>query len=51
MLYRNHWKGKNYWKKLNFSICILYLNIITIDINYSKKFYMITLLNFTFKNR
>jgi hypothetical protein len=51
MEYRNQWKKISQWKKINFSLLLFSLNIITIDINHDRNFYMFTILNFTYKNR
>lgn len=52
MKFRNNWKGAGrQWDKLMVRIRISSLDILTIEFDYSREFYLITVLNFTIKNR
>jgi hypothetical protein len=52
MKYRNHWNSLNkQWDKLYLKIRISSLDFLSIEIDIKRKFYMLTILNFTFKNR
>lgn len=52
MKFRNNWKGsRRQWDKIMLRLRISALDIITIEIDYSREFYLFTILNFTFKNR
>jgi hypothetical protein len=49
---RNGWKSHaRQWDKLRISIRISYVDILTIEADISREFYLFTILNFTFKNR
>jgi hypothetical protein len=52
MKFRNSWKSKNrQWDKLMVRVRISSLDIFTAEIDISREFYLITILNLTFKNR
>ena len=49
---RNNWKNwKKNLKQLRLSVRISSFDIVTIEIDIPREFYMITILNFTLKNR
>ena len=52
MKFRNGWKSQaRQWDKLRISIRISYVDILTIEVDITREFYLFTILNFTFKNR
>lgn len=52
MKLRNNWRVKNkQWDKFQIRIRIGKIDFISIDIDISREFYMLTLLNFSIKNR
>lgn len=52
MKFRNSWKSINkQWDKLSIRIRISSLDIFTLEIDISREFYMLTILNWTIKNR
>jgi hypothetical protein len=52
MKFRNGWKSHaKQWDKYALKLRISKLDIIAIEIDISREFYMLTLLNFTIKNR
>ncbi len=52
MKFRNSWKSKNrQWDKLMIRVRVSSLDIFTVEIDVSREFYLITILNLTFKNR
>ena len=52
MKFRNNWKVKNkQWDKFALRLRISYFDLLTIEVDVSREFYMLTILNFTFKNR
>jgi hypothetical protein len=52
MKFRNNWKGTTrQWDKIMVRVRISSLDILTIEIDHSREFYLFTLLNFTLKNR
>ena len=52
MKFRNSWKAPNkQWDKLMIRLRVSSLDILSIEIDISRRFYLITLLNFTIKNR
>jgi hypothetical protein len=52
MKLRNGWKAWNkQWDKLSIRLRISTLDILTIELDISREFYMFTILNFTIKNR
>jgi hypothetical protein len=52
MKLRNNWKVKNkQWDKFQIRIRIGRIDFVSIDIDVSREFYMLTLLNFSIKNR
>lgn len=52
MKFRNNWKVKNkQWDKFALRLRISYFDILTIEVDVSREFYMLTILNFTVKNR
>ena len=52
MKFRNSWKSPNkQWDKIAIRCRLGKLDIITIEIDISREFYMLTLLNFSIKNR
>jgi hypothetical protein len=52
MKLRNNWKAKNkQWDKFMVKLRISSLDIFTVEIDISREFYMITILNLCIKNR
>jgi hypothetical protein len=52
MKLRNNWKAKNkQWDKFMIKLRISSLDIFTVEIDISREFYMITILNLCIKNR
>jgi hypothetical protein len=52
MKVRNNWKVKNkQWDKFALRLRLGFFDILTIEIDISREFYMLTILNFTIKNR
>lgn len=52
MKFRNNWKNsRRQWDKLSLRIRIGYFDIFTVEIDVSREFYMLTILNVTIKNR
>jgi hypothetical protein len=52
MKLRNSWRSRNkQWDKLAIRIRIGKIDFLTIEIDISREFYMLTILNITFKNR
>lgn len=49
---RNSWKSaRRQWDKLSIRLRLSSVDILTVEIDISRDFYMFTLLNFTIKNR
>jgi hypothetical protein len=52
MKFRNNWGNTNkQWDKLMIRLRISSVDIFTLEIDLSREFYLITILNFTLKNR
>jgi len=52
MKFRNSWKSvTKQWDKLMIRIRVSSLDIFTVEIDISREFYLVTILNLTFKNR
>ena len=52
MKFRNNWKSSNrQWDKLMIRLRISTLDVFTLEIDLSREFYLLTILNFTIKNR
>jgi hypothetical protein len=52
MILRNNWKVKNkQWDKFALRLRLGKIDVCTIEVDISREFYMLTLLNFTIKNR
>jgi hypothetical protein len=52
MILRNNWKVKNkQWDKFAIRFRIGKIDFFTVEIDISREFYMITICNFTIKNR
>ena len=52
MKYRNNWKSWNkQWDKLSLRIRVSTVDFLSFEIDISREFYMLTILNFTIKNR
>jgi hypothetical protein len=52
MKFRNGWKTHvRQWDKLRISLRISYFDILTIEADISREFYLFTIMNLTFKNR
>lgn len=52
MKIRNNWRSsRRQWDKLSLRLRIGYFDIFTIEVDVSREFYMLTILNFTIKNR
>lgn len=52
MKFRNSWKVKNkQWDKFALRLRLGFFDILTIEVDVSREFYMLTLFNLTIKNR
>ena len=52
MKIRNGWKSSaRQWDKLRISLRLSYVDILTVEVDISREFYLLTLFNFTIKNR
>ena len=52
MKFRNGWNSyTKQWDKLNIKLRLSFIDILAIEIDVSRNFYLLTILNFTFKNR
>ena len=52
MKFRNNWKNSHkQWDKLMVRIRISSLDLFTLELDLSRDFYLLTILNFTIKNR
>jgi hypothetical protein len=52
MKFRNNWKtSRKQWDKLMIRVRLSYIDIVSIDIDVSRNFYSLSILNFTIKNR
>jgi len=52
MKFRNNWKVKNkQWDKFMIRLRVSYLDIFTLEVDVSRDFYMLTILNLCIKNR
>jgi hypothetical protein len=52
MKFRNNWRIKHkQWDKLSIRVRVGKLDILTVEVDKSKSFYMLTVCNFTIKNR
>lgn len=52
MKFRNNWKIHNkQWDKFIVKLRLSYVDLLWIELDFSKKFYMFTLFNFTIKNK
>jgi hypothetical protein len=52
MKFRNNWKSSNrQWDKLMIRLRISTLDVFTLELDLSREFYLLTILNFTIKNR
>jgi len=52
MILRNNWKVKNkQWDKFALRLRLGKIDICTIEVDISREFYMLTILNITLKNR
>jgi hypothetical protein len=52
MKFRNGWKAVNkQWDKFSIRLRISSLDILTVEVDISREFYMFTLFNLTIKNR
>jgi hypothetical protein len=52
MKFRNNWKDpKKQWDKLMIRLRVSSLDLFTLELDYSREFYLLTVLNFTIKNR
>jgi hypothetical protein len=52
MKFRNSWRSATkQWDKLMIRLRISSLDILTVEIDISRDFYLLTVMNFTFKNR
>lgn len=49
---RNSWKSrKKQWDKVQIRLRIGFIDFLTVEVDISRSFYMLTVLNFTVKNR
>jgi len=52
MKFRNGWNTySKQWDKLNIKLRISFIDILAIEVDVSRDFYLITILNLTLKNR
>jgi hypothetical protein len=52
MIFRNNWRVRNkQWDKFQLRIRLGKIDVITIEVDISREFYMITILNLSLKNR
>ncbi len=52
MKFRNNWNNPNkQWDKVMIRLRISSLDIFNLEVDISRKFYLLTILNFTLKNR
>jgi hypothetical protein len=52
MKFRQSWKDANkQWDKVMIRVRISAIDILNVEIDISRNFYLVTILNFTFKNR
>jgi hypothetical protein len=52
MKLKNNWKtSRKQWDKLMIRVRLSYIDVVNIDIDVSRNFYSLTILNFTIKNR
>jgi hypothetical protein len=52
MKFRQSWKdARKQWDKVMIRVRVSSLDILNVEIDISRNFYLITVLNFTFKNR
>jgi hypothetical protein len=52
MIFRNNWRVHNkQWDKFQIRIRLGKVDLLTVELDISRQFYMLTLLNFTIKNR
>lgn len=52
MKFRNGWNSyTKQWDKLNIKVRLSFIDILSIEIDISRDFYLLTILNLTFKNR
>jgi len=51
MKFKNSWSKNKLWDKFNVRIRLGAVDIFTIELDISREFYMLTVLNFSIKNR
>jgi hypothetical protein len=52
MKFRNSWiSSAKQWDKLNIKLRISFIDILAIEVDMSRDFYLLTILNLTIKNR
>jgi hypothetical protein len=52
MKFRNNWKNsQKQWDKIMIRLRLSSVDIFTLELDLSREFYLITILNFTLKNR
>ncbi len=52
MIFRNNWRVHNkQWDKFQIRVRLGKIDILTLEVDISRQFYLITLFNFTMKNR
>lgn len=52
MKIRNGWKSYvRQWDKLRIALRLSFIDILTVEIDISREFYLLTIFNFTIKNR
>jgi hypothetical protein len=52
MKFRNNWKNsQKQWDKIMIRLRLSSVDIFTLELDLSREFYLITILNFTIKNR
>jgi hypothetical protein len=52
MIFRNNWRVHNkQWDKFQLRVRLGKIDVLTIEVDISRQFYLFTLFNFTMKNR
>lgn len=51
MKLKNNWKYYKNWTRFSFKLSLLSLDILAIEVDKNRNFYMFVLLNFVIKNR
>lgn len=51
MKFKNSWSKSKLWDKFNIRLRVGAIDLFTIEIDVSREFYLLTVLNFSIKNR